>query len=101
MDTIKEKWEAIKESVRKEYDLSEISYTTWVAPLKFYKVEDDIVVISIPSDQSHALKYISSKYKSYFQVTITEMMNHNYDVSFVLEKDTEEEEETFQAKDPS
>ena len=74
MDTIKEKWEAIKESVRKEYDLSEISYTTWVAPLKFYKVEDDIVVISIPSDQSHALKYISSKYKSYFQVTITEMM---------------------------
>lgn len=101
MDIIKEKWEAIKESVRKEYDLSEISYTTWVAPLKFYKVEDDIVVISIPSDQSHALKYISSKYKSYFQVTITEMLNHNYDVSFVLEKDTEKEEETFQTKDPS
>lgn len=86
MENIRDKWETIKETVRKEYDLSEISYTTWIAPLKFYKIENDTVIVSIPSDQSHALKYISGKYKSYFQVTITEMMNHNYDVSFILKK---------------
>ncbi len=95
MEEIKNAWETIKETIKTEYDLSEISYTTWVAPLKFYKIEENTVIISIPSDQSHALKYISSKYKSYFQVTISEMMNHTYEVSFILEKDQEAESETF------
>ena len=90
MDKIKDSWEAIKETIKKEYDLSEISYVTWVEPLQYYKTEDDTVIVSIPSDQSHALKYISSKYKSYFEVTITEMMDHNYKVTFILEKDQKE-----------
>lgn len=97
MDKIREEWETIKENIRKEYDLSEISYTTWVDPLKYYKTENDVVIISIPSDQSHALKYISSKYKSYFQVMITEMMNHHYEVSFILEQDEEAEDPAREA----
>ena len=88
MDFIKENWDLIKETLRTEYDLSDISYNTWVKPLNFHNVKDDVVTIMIPSDQAHALKYISSKYKSYFQVTITELMNHNYEISFILEKDT-------------
>ena len=91
MDLIKEKWDIIKETLRTEYDLSDISYNTWVKPLNFYSEKDDIVTIMIPSDQAHALKYISSKYKSYFQVTISEMMDHTYDISFILEKDAEKE----------
>ena len=87
MDSIREKWDLIKETMRREYDLSDISYSTWIAPLNFHQVKDDIVTILIPSDQSHALNYISSKYKSYFQVTISEMMDHTYDISFILEKD--------------
>ena len=88
---LKENWNQIKETVRNEYDLSDISYNTWVKPLSFNNIKDDIVTIMIPSDQAHALKYISNKYKSYFQVTISEMMNHTYDISFVLEKDVEDE----------
>lgn len=87
MADIKEQWIEIKETVRREYNLSDISYHTWVEPLEFYNIEDDTVNIIIPSDQAHALNYISSKYKSFFQVTITEMFNHNYNVSFILEKD--------------
>lgn len=87
INEIKEKWELIKDTLRREYDLSDISYNTWVSPLKLNNVENDVVTILIPSDQAHALNYISNKYKSYFQVTITEMFNHNYDISFILEKD--------------
>lgn len=91
MDFIKENWDLIKETLRTEYDLSDISYKTWVKPLNFHSVKDDVVTIMIPSDQAHALKYISSKYKSYFQVTISEMMDHTYDISFVLESDVNDE----------
>ena len=82
MKSISESWEEIKDTLRKEYELSEISFETWIMPLKFYEVKDDIVKILIPSDQAHALNYISNKYKSYFQVTISEMMNHTYNIEF-------------------
>lgn len=87
MDEIKENWLTVKETIRREYNISDISYQTWVAPLEFYNIVDDVVSIIIPSDQAHALNYISSKYKSFFQVTLTEMFDHNYDVKFILEKD--------------
>ena len=92
MEAIKENWTTIKEAVRREYSLSDISYHTWVEPLEFHNVVNDVVSIIIPSDQAHALNYISSKYKSFFQVTITEMFDHPYDISFILEKDVKGEE---------
>ena len=87
MEEIRERWEEIKETIKMEYDLSDISYSTWVKPLNFYNVENDVVIILIPSDQAHALNYISNKYKNYFQVSISEMFDHEYSVSFILEKD--------------
>ena len=88
MDFIKENWDIIKDTIRTEYDLSDISYNTWVKPLNFHEVKNDTVIIIIPSDQAHALNYISSKYKDYFKVTVSEMTNHTYDISFILESDT-------------
>ena len=87
MNEIKNNWMEIKETVRREYNLSSISYNTWIEPLKIHNVVNDVVNIVIPSDQSHALNYISSKYKSFFQVTISEMFNHMYEVNFILEAD--------------
>lgn len=92
MDTIKENWNKIKEIVKTEYNLSNISYNTWIAPLKYYNEENDIVTIMIPSDASYALDYISNKYKVFFQVTISEFMNHEYEVRFILEKDAQSRE---------
>ena len=97
MHEIQQKWEEIKITIKKEYDLSDISFKTWIAPLKFYEVENNVVKIVIPSDQAQSVSYISSKYKSYFQVSISEMFNQEYDISFLLEKDlnkdTEKEKE--------
>lgn len=90
MDSIRDKWDLIKETLREEYELTDISYNTWIVPLNYYQVKNNVVMIIIPSDQAHALNYISSKYKSYFQVTISEMMNHTYDIAFILEKDVVE-----------
>lgn len=92
MDVIKEKWEEIKETIRKEYELTDVSYDTWIKPLSFYDVRDNVVIIMIPSDQAHALNYISSKYKNFFKVIVSEMMNHTYDISFILEKETMEKD---------
>ena len=78
MDGIRENWNTIKETIKTEYGLTEISYRTWVEPLTFHNVVNNVVRI---------INYITSKYKSFFQVIITEMMDHDYDVQFILEKD--------------
>ncbi len=87
MQDIGENWERIKQEVGKEYALSRVSYETWIQPLQFQEVKDDTVYICIPSTQSHALNYIRSKYSNYFRVTISEMMNHEYDVKFLMAKE--------------
>ena len=75
MDEIKENWQTIKETMKREYNISKISYQTWVDPLEFFDVKDDVVSIIIPTDIAPALNYISSKYKNFFQVTISEMFD--------------------------
>lgn len=82
---LNENWNNIKENVRREYDITDISYSTWISPLKFGGFKDDTVNILIPSDQAQAFNYVSKKFKMYFVVTISEMLEHNIQVSFIIE----------------
>lgn len=86
-DYLKKNWETIKESIRNEYDISDISYNTWIKPLKFNNFKDKTVYITIPDDQAQASKYISNKYKMYFLVSITEILGENIEVNFVLDNE--------------
>lgn len=54
MHFIGENWEMIKQTIHTEYDLTNISYNTWIEPLQFYDVKDDTVYIQIPTGQAHA-----------------------------------------------
>lgn len=92
MDAIKENWSNIKESIRIEHELTPIAYKTWVEPLEFFNVTDDLVSIIVPSDKAHALNYIASKYKVFFEFAISEMFDHNYEVKFISEKDAKQAE---------
>ena len=87
MDIIKEAWQEIKNTIQKEYNISSVAYNTWIEPLTIYSIENDLITIVIHSDQPHTLNYISNKYKDFFKVTISEMFDHDYDVTFILESD--------------
>ncbi len=87
IENIRKNWSTVKETIKREYGLTAISYKTWIEPLEFFTIIDGEVNIIIPSDKSHALNYISSKYVDFFQVIITEMFDHDYSVKFILEKD--------------
>ena len=85
-----EKWDLIKEAVRKEYELSDVSFNTWVKPLKLLSVEGNVVNITISSDNQNFLKYINKNYKDYFKVTISEMFDNEFDIVFCLENENED-----------
>ena len=57
MHFIGENWEAIKQAVLQEYQLTNISYMTWIDPLRFQDVKGDTVYIQIPAVQANMLGY--------------------------------------------
>ena len=82
---IRQNWPEIKEHIRTEYQLSNISFKTWIEGLDLDSVSEDTVTIRIPSDKPFMLTYIEKNYKMLFQITITEMLNQDYDIRFVLQ----------------
>ena len=87
MELLQELWSTIKETIQKEYGLSYISYNTWILPLELSDVVGNTVYIKIPSENQQALNYIQNKFKDFFQVTITEMMDEEFQIEFILNKE--------------
>ena len=90
MNIVAEKWDEILQTVKIEYDLSDISFNTWIKPLKLYSVEGNVVTILVPSEQV-GLNYINKRYKLPLQVVICEYMGiENIDdceINFILSDD--------------
>lgn len=72
INELEQKWEEILNFVKNEHDLSDVSFTTWLLPLKIHSVESNIVTILVPQEQV-GLNYISKKYSLPLQVAITEI----------------------------
>ena len=48
-EIIRQNWEGIKDHIRTEYKLSNISYKTWIEGLTIARIEGNTVTIEIPS----------------------------------------------------
>ena len=90
MHIIQEKWPEILNMVRTEHDVSPVSFSAWLEPLKVYKVEGNVVTI-IVTNGSMALNYINKKYLLPLQVAIVETTGEDYEVSLVLPEEIKEE----------
>ena len=85
-------FEEIKHKVCDELQLSLVAFHTWIEPMKFYKVENDIFYIEIPTEKAQLINYLIKNYKDIFHVCISDATNHDYDIRFIIKKDEEEME---------
>lgn len=85
MDLVLKNWDDILQTMRKEYELSDVSFETWLLPLKVHTVEDGVLKIIVPMEQ--AISYVSSKFKQPLYVTIAEMTGQKYEIEFITEKE--------------
>ena len=91
MKELQQNWEEIKELCKKEYDILEVPFKTWILPLQIYSIENNVIKIMVPTElsQGAGVSYISNKYKLPLKVTIAEVMNQEYELDFISEKDAE------------
>ena len=86
MKPVQEKWEIIKQSVITEYDISPIAVKTWIDPMEYYGETEDSVTIMLPNNKAKILELIKDKYKDIFTIAISETLNSDYDVNFIVEE---------------
>ena len=99
MNIVEENWEEILQKMRVEYCTSNISYTTWIEPLKVFEVKDNTVFIFVSLKAS--IDHIQEKYLLPFRVCIAEVTGHEYEVEFVTEDTIENKDDSMiSAKKP-
>lgn len=85
MNIVEEKWPEIIEHLRIEHELSNVSFTTWIQPLKVYDIVNNTVFILVNMNSS--VEYIEKKYLLPLKVCIAEITGIEYDVVFMSEED--------------
>ena len=83
LEQLKENWEKILDNVKEDQDLSDVSFNTWLVPLKPVSVEGNVVTILCPVN-SIGLEYIDKKYKIFIQVAIEEVIGFKCELHLVI-----------------
>lgn len=86
MKPVEEKWEIIKNSVITNYNISPIAVKTWIDPMEYYSETEDMVTIMLPNNKSKIIELITEKYKDIFIIAISETLDSDYDVTFIVDE---------------
>lgn len=82
-ETVKEKWSEILNKLKSEYDITDVSFKTWLLPLEVCSVKGNTIVLIVP-EESIGLQYIKKKYSTPLKVCIEEVLGQPFDLEFVL-----------------
>ncbi len=85
MDEILEQWGHILEIIRDEYDITNVAFDTFLKPLKVHSVENDTIYLLVPSEEI-GISYIRKKYYIPIKVSVAEVLNKEYEIEFIFEK---------------
>ena len=70
MDKVIEKWDEILQTVKRDYNISDVAFNTWLKPLEVYDVTDNVITILVPSEHVVLINLLNKKYKLLLQVNI-------------------------------
>ena len=84
LDQLIQQWDDILLHLKEEHELLDVSFRTWLLPLKVYSVEGSVVTILTPD--ANMITYIRKKYGLLLQVTIEEMTGFACTVEFTTEE---------------
>ena len=72
---IQSKWDDILKYLISEYGITDVSYNTWLKPLKVYDVVDHVITILINDERigPPSINIIRNKYELFLKVSIEEI----------------------------
>ncbi|MCR4841281.1 MAG: chromosomal replication initiator protein DnaA [Lachnospiraceae bacterium] len=106
-EKLQAKWPEILEYMKNEYNITPVSFKTWLQNLSVYDLDENIVIISVQNTilGDDAIEFIKNKYGIYIKTAIAEVTGEDYEISFInhseIERRRREEEEKKVAKTKS
>ena len=98
LETIKQKWTEILNYLKDEFDISDVSYKTWLSPLVLHDCTKQDLILVVPDELT--MDYINKRYQKLLKVAIEEITGMPLNPVLVLEKDVEQAEAEAQAQIP-
>lgn len=83
IDIIEKNWEQILLNLKEEHEISDISFKTWLLPLKPYSFKNNTVTIIVP--EQTFLAYVKRRYSLLMKVAISEFLGVECEIEFKLE----------------
>ena len=93
-----DKWDLILSTFKEEHEIIDVSFKTWIKPLKIYKLDGDVLTLTFSSldDDSSAdersIIYVEKRYLKHLTCTICEVMNKEYSVIIMSSAEKKEDE---------
>lgn len=111
MEELKQKWNLIIQTLKEDYDITDMSFRTWIKPIQVYSVVGDKITLLIPENNNDSdgkglsynmrVGYIERKYLAAITLTIAEIMGREYDVTLMSSIDKEKIDKKQKQKDTS
>ena len=111
MEELKQKWDLIIQTLKEDYDITDMSFRTWIKPIQVYSVVGDKITLLIPENNNDGdgkglsynmrVGYIERKYLAAITLTIAEIMGREYDVTLMSSIDKEKIDKKQKQKDTS
>ena len=89
LEQLNEQWEQILLHLKEEHELLDVSYKTWLLPLKVSSVEGTTVNVLAPD--ANFVTYIRKKYGFLLQVTIEEVTGFACTVEFITKDEDQDQ----------
>ena len=84
-ELIKQKWEEILASVKVEYNITDVSFRTWLLPLQVFDVKENVIKIAVDDGiGAHSVNFIKNRYGLFLKTAIAEQLNQEFELEFVL-----------------
>lgn len=111
MEELKQNWDLIIQTLKEDYDITDMSFRTWIKPIQVYSVVGDKITLLIPENNNDGdgkglsynmrVGYIERKYLAAITLTIAEIMGREYDVTLMSSIDKEKIDKNQKQKDTS
>ena len=90
LEQLKEQWDKILLHMKEDHGIMDVSFNTWLVPLKVHAVEGNVVKILAPD--ANFIAFIRKKYGLILQVAIEEVTSFPCTVDFISESDIKDKE---------
>lgn len=94
LELIKSKWSDILNQIKEEYQVSDISFKTWLKPLEIHSVDNNVIVILVTDEQlgDLGIDMVKKKYLFPIKATLQEFFDDEYEIKFIFPKDIDKED---------